>query len=137
MQKLLSTTVASLLLASAHAVLNPVEPRATDAPLEPWVTVNEDGKPSTITPVLTTISGTPTVISGAPHDITANVFTYTSYGKIITTTSSPPLPTPTGDDDGGAFPPCHNLDGDNAPWCLPRLDEPLYVGTRYYCTPVV
>ncbi|KAI0393750.1 hypothetical protein F5Y17DRAFT_431237 [Xylariaceae sp. FL0594] len=137
MQKLLSTAVAGLALASsAYAVPNPVEPRATDAALEPWVTVNADGEPATITPVLSTISGTPTIISGAPHDLTAEVFTYTSYGKVITTTSSAPLATPTGtgDNQAGAFSRCHNLDGANAPWCLPKIDEPLYVGRRYYFT---
>ncbi|KAI3319277.1 hypothetical protein HD806DRAFT_509542 [Xylariaceae sp. AK1471] len=135
MYRLASIAAASLLLASSHAIPNPspLQPRTTDAALEPWVTVNEDGKPSTITPVLSTVDGTPTVISGAPHDVTATVFTTTSYGKVITSTGSAPLPTATGE-SAGSFAVCNNLDGDLAPWCLPKGDEPLYVGAKYYFT---
>ncbi|KAI0399080.1 hypothetical protein F4802DRAFT_591083 [Xylaria palmicola] len=132
-----SLAASLLLLAAAHAIPNPVhplEPRATDAALEPWVTVNDDGKPSTVTPVLTTVSGTPTVVDGAPHDVTATVFTYTSYGKIVTSTGEPPGPTATstGDDGAGSFAQCSNLDGEFAPWCHPDGESPLYVGTAYY-----
>ncbi|KAI8623208.1 hypothetical protein F5Y19DRAFT_481954 [Xylariaceae sp. FL1651] len=133
MHTLASIAAASLLLASGHAIPNPLQPRATDAALEPWVTVNEDGKPSTVTPVLTTISGTPTVISGAPHDITATVFTETNYGKVTTSTGSAPLPTAT-DKSAGSFAVCQNEDGDLAPWCLPSAGTPLYPGTTYYFT---
>ncbi|KAI0102699.1 hypothetical protein GGR51DRAFT_526690 [Nemania sp. FL0031] len=126
---------ASLLLTNTtHAIPNPLQPRTTDAALEPWVTVNEDGKPSTVTPVLTTISGTPTVVSGAPHDVTATVFTYTSYGKVITSTgTTPPGPTATSK-SAGSFAVCDNLDGDLVPWCRPDGETPLYVGTTYYFT---
>ncbi|KAI1174809.1 hypothetical protein F4777DRAFT_552533 [Nemania sp. FL0916] len=110
------------------------EPDATDAALEPWVTVQDDGTPSTVTPVLTTISGTPTVLSGAPHDVTATVFTYTSYGKVITSTgTTPPEPTAT-HDAAGSFALCNNEDGPLAPWCRPDGEDPLYVGTTYYFT---
>lgn len=136
MRSLTSVTAAGLLLVAAHAMPNAIiQPRATDAALEPWVTVNDDGKPSTVTPVSTTISGTPTVLSGAPHDVTATVFTYTSYGKIVTSTGlTPPAPTATGTKSAGSFALCNNLDGDLAPWCRPDGDTPLYVGTTYYCT---
>ncbi|KAI0435898.1 hypothetical protein F4803DRAFT_544069 [Xylaria telfairii] len=139
MPRLASAAVAGLLLAAAHAVPNHVQPRATDAAdatdaaLEPWVTVNDDGKASTVTPVLTTISGTPTVISGAPHDITATVFTYTSYGKVVTSTGLAPGPTATGQ-SAGSFPLCDNKDGKFAPWCKPDGESPLYIGTTYYFT---
>ncbi|KAI1145963.1 hypothetical protein F4825DRAFT_442168 [Nemania diffusa] len=135
MLRLASIAAASLLLAAtADAIPNPLQPRTTDAALEPWVTVNEDGQPSTVTPVLSTISGTPTVISGAPYAVTETVFTYTSYGKVITSTgTTPPAPTATGK-GAGSFAVCENLDGDMAPWCRPDGETPLYVGTTYYFT---
>ncbi|GAW11366.1 hypothetical protein ANO14919_007100 [Xylariales sp. No.14919] len=133
MHKLTSIAAAGLLLASAHAIPNPLRPRATDAALEPWVTVNENGTASTVTPVLSTISGTPTVVSGAPHDVTATVFTYTSYGKVITSTGAVSEPTATSK-SAGSFAICSNLDGDLAPWCAPDNNSTLYVGTTYYFT---
>ncbi|KAI0466225.1 hypothetical protein F4859DRAFT_519248 [Xylaria cf. heliscus] len=140
MHRLASVTAAGLLLAAAaHAIPNPLQPRATDtatptdAALEPWVTVNDDGQASTVTPVLSTIDGTPTVISGAPHDVTATVFTYTSYGKVITSTGEAPGPTATGQ-SAGSFAVCDNMDGEFAPWCKPDGGTPLYVGTTYYFT---
>ncbi|KAI0905491.1 hypothetical protein F4824DRAFT_454198 [Ustulina deusta] len=137
MPKLTSMAAAGLLLAAAHAIPNPspLQPRAADAidtALEPWVTVNEDST-STVTPVLSTISGTPTVISGAPHHVTATVFTYTSQGKVITSTGAPPGPT-AASQSVGSFGLCSNLDGDFAPWCQPELNSTLYVGTTYYFT---
>ncbi|KAI0450552.1 hypothetical protein F5B21DRAFT_490468 [Xylaria acuta] len=145
MHRLASVAAAGLLLAVTHAIPNPLQPRATDATdaadaadttdtaLAPWVTVNDDGKASTVTPVLTTISGTPTVLSGAPHDITATVFTYTSYGKVVTSTGSAPAPTATGK-NAGSFAVCDNMDGEFAPWCKPDGETPLYIGTTYYFT---
>ncbi|KAI2628078.1 hypothetical protein GGS26DRAFT_132476 [Hypomontagnella submonticulosa] len=129
------SAIGTALLFSLTSAMPNLHPRETDAALEPWVTVNEDGKPSTVTPVLSTISGTPTVISGAPHDLTATVFTETNYGKISTSTGTAPIPTATGGDAGaGAFPVCHNKDGDHAPWCQPTEGTPLYPGTTYYFT---
>ncbi|KAI8944543.1 hypothetical protein F4801DRAFT_585317 [Xylaria longipes] len=139
MHRLASVAAAGLLLAVTHAIPNPLQPRATDAAdptdaaLEPWVTVNPDGQASTVTPVLTTIDGTPTVMSGAPHDLTATVFTYTSYGKVITSTGSAPAPTATGK-SAGSFAVCDNMDGEFAPWCKPDGETPLYIGTTYYFT---
>ncbi|OTB05718.1 hypothetical protein M426DRAFT_10469 [Hypoxylon sp. CI-4A] len=123
---------AALLCSLASAVPN-IRPRETDSALEPWVTVNEDGTPSTVTPISTTISGTPTIISGAPHDLTATVFTETSYGKVSISTGTAPMATATGG-DAGSLPVCHNKDGDNAPWCQPSDGTPLYSGTTYYFT---
>ncbi|TGJ88351.1 hypothetical protein E0Z10_g466 [Xylaria hypoxylon] len=133
MPKLTFVAAAGLLLAAAHAIPNPLQPRATDAALEPWVTVNENGTASTVTPVLSTVSGTPTVISGAPHEVTATVFTYTSYGKVITSTGAGPEPTAS-TKNVGSFGVCSNLDGDLAPWCTPDTNSTLYVGTTYYFT---
>lgn len=134
MSRFASIAAATLLLATASAIPNPLHPRATDAALEPWVTVNDEGKPATVTPVLSTVSGTPTVISGAPHDVTATVFTYTSYGKVLTSTgTTPPAPVATGNSTG-SFAVCDNLDGKFAPWCRPDGETPLYVGTEYYFT---
>ncbi|KAI1392938.1 uncharacterized protein F4822DRAFT_392635 [Hypoxylon trugodes] len=125
---------AALLFSLASAVPN-VRPRdTTDAALQPWVTVNDDGKPSTVTPVLSTVSGTPTVISGAPHDLTATVFTETSYGKVSTSTGTAPMATATGGEGAGSFQACHNKDGDGAPWCQPTAGSPLYPGVTYYFT---
>ncbi|KAI0536802.1 hypothetical protein GGR58DRAFT_474208 [Xylaria digitata] len=133
MHKFTSVAAACLLLAAAHAIPNPLQPRTTDAALEPWVTVDAEGQASTVTPVLSTISGTPTVISGAPHDVTATVFTYTSYGKVVTSTGASPDPTATSQ-SAGSFAVCSNLDGAMAPWCTPENNSTLYVGTTYYFT---
>lgn len=128
-----SVAATALLFSLVSAVPN-LHPRETEAALEPWVTVNEDGKPSTVTPVLTTISGTPTIISGAPHELTATVFTETNYGKVSTSTGTAPMPTATASDGAGSFQVCHNKDGENVPWCIPTEGTPMYPGTTYYCT---
>ncbi|KAI1765076.1 hypothetical protein GGR53DRAFT_491468 [Hypoxylon sp. FL1150] len=130
-----STSVAATALLSSLVSAAPnLRPRATDTALEPWVTVNDDGKPSTVTPVLTTISGTPTILSGAPHDLTATVFTETSMGKISTSTGTAPMATATASDGAGSFQVCNNKDGDYAPWCIPTEGTTLYPGTTYYFT---
>ncbi|KAI4861114.1 hypothetical protein F4820DRAFT_81423 [Hypoxylon rubiginosum] len=128
-----SVAATALLFSLVSAVPN-LHPRETEAALEPWVTVNEDGKPSTVTPVLTTISGTPTIISGAPHELTATVFTETNYGKVSTSTGTAPMPTATASDGAGSFQVCHNKDGENVPWCIPTEGTPMYPGTTYYFT---
>ncbi|PTB73517.1 hypothetical protein M440DRAFT_1404519 [Trichoderma longibrachiatum ATCC 18648] len=77
-----------------------IAPRAD--PTAPWVTVGDEGKPvKTITPSMTTISGTPTLVSVAPHDITASVYTWTTWGSITTSTGRPPNPTATSKDGEG------------------------------------
>ncbi|KAL7620199.1 hypothetical protein AAE478_009192 [Parahypoxylon ruwenzoriense] len=126
-----NSLVATALLFSLASAAPNVRPRQTEAALQPWVTVDEDGKPSTVTPILSTISGTPTVISGAPHDLTATVFTTTNYGLISTRTGAAPIATATGS-EAGSFPVCHNKDGDFAPWCQPTEGTTLYPGVTYY-----
>jgi hypothetical protein len=125
----------ALLAASASAIPN-VRPRetATTDSLTPWVTVADDGTRKTVTPVLTTISGTATVISGAPNDLTATVFTTTNNGQVSTSTGTAPLATATASDGAGSFLKCSNKDGTLAPWCLPTDGGSLYPGTTYYCT---
>ncbi|KAH8906076.1 hypothetical protein BR93DRAFT_969295 [Coniochaeta sp. PMI_546] len=110
-----------------------LQPRAPDA-TDLWVTVDESGHPKTVTPVQTTIDGTPTVISAAPNAVTATVFTNTNQGDVRTTTATVPNPTPTATGGAGAFPVCHNKDGDNAPFCLPLVGAELNPGTTYYIT---
>jgi hypothetical protein len=103
------------------------------SPTDAWVSVDPSGRPSTVTPVLTTINGTPTVISGAPYDLTGTVFTQTRHdAKITTSTGAAPRPTANSKDGSGAFAVCHNLDGDSAPFCEPKNNATIYPdGTHY------
>ena len=97
---------------------------------------------------MVTEDGTTTVTDGAPHDLTASVFTYTSYGKVSTSTGDIPNPTATRfctrdkavspsattKHSEGGFPRCYNTDGDDAPHCYPYADSTLYVDNIYYST---
>lgn len=122
-----------LFLGTVTAVPAPSQVARTPAdPTDLWVTVDESGRPRTVTPIHTTISGTPTVISGAPNDVTATVITRTNMGEISTSTGEPPLPTATASKGAGAFRVCDNKDGPNAPFCLPTEGSSLYPGTTYY-----
>jgi hypothetical protein len=85
-----------------------------------------------VTPVQTTVDGTPTVISAAPNAVTATVFTTTSQGDVRTTTGTVPNPGPTATGGAGAFPVCRNKDGEHAPFCLPLAAAELHPGTTYY-----
>lgn len=110
---------------------------AFDAPADataPWVKVNDEGQPvQTHTPSLTTDeNGATAVADGAPHDLTATVFTITSNAKITTSTGNPPNPTPTHKGGEGAFSRCYNMDGEYAPFCRPSTDAMLYTGSTYY-----
>ena len=117
---------------AAHAVVDfAIEKRAeqTDA----WVTVDDEGQPvKTYTPSMTVVDGTTSIKDGAPHDITATVYTWTKWDEVITSTGSPPAPTATGRNGQGAFARCHNMDGDNAPFCDPAVNSTLYLGSTYY-----
>ncbi|KAI0121234.1 hypothetical protein BJ170DRAFT_152220 [Xylariales sp. AK1849] len=125
-----SSATIVLLAASVSAMPN-LHPRET-VTLSPWVTVGDDGTPKTVTPVLTTISGTPTIISAAPIELTGTVFTETNYGEVTTSTGTAPAPTATASDGAGSFLSCSNKDGVNAPFCQPTEGENLYPGTTYY-----
>ena len=100
-----------------------------------WVSVDDEGSPAaTYTPSMVTEDGTTTVTDGAPHDLTASVFTYTSYGKVSTSTGDIPNPSATTKHSEGGFPRCYNTDGDDAPHCYPYADSTLYVDNIYYST---
>ena len=109
-----------------------VDARDDATNLDPWVTVNESGQPKTITPVLTTISGTPTVISPAPYVLTGSVFTETDNGEVKTTTGPAPMPTATNTQGAGVFDVCKNQNGDFKPFCMPSNNATLYPGSVYY-----
>ncbi|KAH8899216.1 hypothetical protein GQ53DRAFT_302783 [Thozetella sp. PMI_491] len=113
----------------------PLAARDDEPSLDPWVTVNESGQPRTVTPVLTTISGTPTVISAAPYELTGTVFTRTDNGDVRTSTgTAAPLPTATNVVGAGVFDVCRNKDGDFKPFCMPSDNATLYTGAVYYVT---
>lgn len=108
-----------------------LQPRAD--PTAAWVTVGDEGTPvKTITPKATTISGTPTLVDVAPHDITASVYTFTSWGVITTSTGQPPNPTATSKNNDGVFSRCYNKDGKDAPFCTPYTNSSLLTGSTYY-----
>ncbi|KAL6876675.1 hypothetical protein J3F83DRAFT_726668 [Trichoderma novae-zelandiae] len=110
-----------------------LEPRAD--PTAPWVTVGDEGKPvKTVTPKMSTVSGTPTLVDVAPHDITASVYTWTTWGSITTSTGLPPNPTATSKDNEGVFSRCYNKDGEDAPFCTPYKNSTLLTGNTYYIT---
>ncbi|KAK5992729.1 hypothetical protein PT974_06145 [Cladobotryum mycophilum] len=104
-------------------------------PTSPWVTVDDEGRPATTyTPSMTTVSGTPTAVNGAPHDLTATVYTWTSWGVITTSTGEPPNPTATSKSNQGTFSRCHNTDGEFAPFCRPSHNSTLLTDNTYYIT---
>ncbi|PNH46627.1 hypothetical protein VD0004_g1461 [Verticillium dahliae] len=114
-----------------------IVPRAKPlAPDAPWVSVNKKGTPTTITPVLTTVSGTPTYESGAPNALTGTVFTFTNRrdALVSVSTGDPPIATAKAKNGKGAFVPCHNIDMEHAPFCAPEKDGELFVGKTYYVT---
>jgi hypothetical protein len=122
---------AALLAGGANAAA--LDKRAN--PTDIWVSVDGDGKPSTVTPVATTVSGTPTVLSGAPNEITGTVFTVTSMGAVRTSTGITPLVTATAANGAGAFARCFNKDGSNGvvvPFCTPGNGSTLFVDRTYY-----
>ena len=84
-----------------------------------WTTVNDRGHPITVTPVLTTVDGKPTVISAAP------VPTANADDDIIIDDELPPFEK-TG---SGAFEQCHNKDGPSAPFCEPSHGQNISINT--------
>lgn len=105
-------------------VVNPL-PHPSRRPA-PWVSVNESGKPKTITPVLTTISGTPTTLSPASFAVTASVSTQTSTGSSAPKATSP----------NGAFAICTNTSPSSlAPFCSPENNATLHPGVTHYGPP--
>ncbi|KAH6681038.1 hypothetical protein F5X68DRAFT_211751 [Plectosphaerella plurivora] len=142
------TSTLLLALASLAAAM-PAEPTPTPeavAPVTPrphhidptavWITVDKTGRPSTVTPVATTISGESTFVDGAPNELTGTVFVITDRrnAKVTTSTGEPPLPTARNGKGQGAFAPCHNLDGKGAPFCSPEETDEVIIGKTYYLT---
>lgn len=104
------------------------------AAAELWVSVDDSGVPKTITPIMSTVSGTPTAVSdAAPFEITATVRTKIIHGYVTTSTGRS-LPTADANSKAGAFPICHNKAGSGAPFCFPSPGSQVHPGTTYYVT---
>ncbi|KAK7961778.1 uncharacterized protein PG986_002603 [Apiospora aurea] len=123
------------------APARPTPPAAPDSKnLQPWVTVGDDGKPSTVTPVSTTVDGHPTLVSAPPNDLTATVFTSFSEVHGYTRTNSvPAAPTATSTDGSGSFLKCskpQDVATKGGPFCQPLAwDVNEYrPGNTYYFT---
>ncbi|EHA49952.1 hypothetical protein MGG_03621 [Pyricularia oryzae 70-15] len=102
-----------------------------------WVSVDDSGAPKTLTPVLSTANGLPTIVSNAaPHEITATVFTRTQHGYISTSTGSPSVYSAMsgGSNGQGAFPLCKAAAEAKTPLCLPKDGSILNPGITYYVT---
>ncbi|KAL8417836.1 hypothetical protein RB594_001452 [Gaeumannomyces avenae] len=99
-----------------------------------WVSVDDSGVPKTITPVMSTVSGTPTAVSdAAPFEITATVRRTIIHGYVTTSTGRS-LPTADANSKAGAFPICHNKAGSGAPFCFPSPGSQVHPETTYYIT---
>ncbi|KAJ4297285.1 hypothetical protein N0V88_004203 [Collariella sp. IMI 366227] len=128
-----------LFLGSVAAVPAPGKVTTPDpANLEPWVTVNKEGIPKTVTPVWTTIKGTPTLLNAAPFEVTANAVT--KRPSPTGTALAQPAATSKGDHKekgskkGGAFAKCNNMDGEFRPFCLPSHNDLYFPGSTHYVT---
>lgn len=107
--------------------------RAVVDPALPWISVDDESQPATTyTPSPTVVDGTTSWKNGAPHDLTAEVYTWTTWGVISTSTGDPPNPTATGKHGEGAFSKCSNLDGEQAPFCRPAVNTTLLIGNTYF-----
>lgn len=124
-------------LAVVDLRINPPPTTPTGA-LAPWVSVDESGQPKTITPILTTISGTPTTLPPAPFAVTASVLTQTRPDAKLTTSTGPSAPEATSPNgsSGGAFPICTNTPPSFlAPFCSPENNSTLHPGVTHYGPP--
>ncbi|OAA54166.1 hypothetical protein SPI_09100 [Niveomyces insectorum RCEF 264] len=98
-------------------------------PTAPWVSVDDKGTAHTVTPVLTTIDGTPTVVSAEPTTTT------TALERTMTASrTAADQPQATATNGAGSFPVCHNTDGPTAPFCAPAAGSTLNPGRTYYIT---
>ncbi|OHF01145.1 hypothetical protein CORC01_03459 [Colletotrichum orchidophilum] len=106
------------------------------APTAAWISVNNKGVPTTVTPISTTISGTATYVSAAPNALTGSVFTLTDWRlvKVTTSTGTPPVATADSKSGAGAFAPCSNTKGDFSPFCDPNKGSTLFTDGTYYVT---
>lgn len=112
-----------LLLGAASAVPAPdkVAVRQAANPTDAWVTVDESGVPKTITPVMTTIDGVPTLLNAAPRDVT-----------VKTTSVGAAQPRPTDDKGASDLEACSNANGEFHPFCLPKHNDVYYPGSTHY-----
>ncbi|KAI9868182.1 MAG: hypothetical protein M1813_006927 [Trichoglossum hirsutum] len=81
----------------------------------PWISVQPDGPPITITPVVTTIDGVATTVDAPPA-----AFASTAPGEAIPSPSS------------GSFPVCHDSSGSFKPFCQPTNGSDAWVGETYF-----
>jgi hypothetical protein len=111
-----------------------LEARTALGTTDAWVSVDDEGRPAaTLTPFLTTDhDGSTYLRDAAPHDLTATVYTFTSYGKVSTSTGDPPNPSATNKNKEGGFPVCKNMEGDYAPLCAPSPRSTLFMDSIYY-----
>lgn len=120
----------------------PTEPAAAIEPrffqhLDPtavWISVDKSGKPSTVTPMPTTVSGSAAVVDPAPYALTGSLFVYNhrENGRKTTSTGEPPLPTAKNKKGKGAFAPCHRPEGATYPFCSPDETDEILAGRTYY-----
>lgn len=102
----------------------------------PWVSVDKSAHHvTTYTPTYTTIDGSTSYVDTARHDLTASLYTWTTYGKIHTSTGEPPNPTADSSNGQGSFSRCFNKDGEHSPFCFPRPNSTLLLGRTYYSKP--
>lgn len=81
----------------------------------------------TVTTILTTTDGAPTVVPGAahdPHDVTTT-----------TEATSTDDAQPKKGGAGGPFPACHSTGGEFMPFCLPKNNDIFYPGSTHYSKP--
>ncbi|KAK3362623.1 hypothetical protein B0T25DRAFT_10494 [Lasiosphaeria hispida] len=126
-----------------HAAVDiAIAPRQTEEPVPTpanptalWVSVDESGNPKTMTPVLTTINGTSTILSGAPYDVTGTVFTKIDSKASVTTSTGIAQATAANSNGSGAFALCRTTDDDPfKPFCEPRNNATMYPGSTQYIT---
>ncbi|QUC21464.1 uncharacterized protein UV8b_05707 [Ustilaginoidea virens] len=137
MRAILSIAFGLSAAAAAAAVNVPRDGDNDDRlPQAPWVTVNDEGNPvTTLTPAVSSVSGTPSPVDAAPHDLTASLYTVTNYGHVYTSTGLPPNPTATNaKTNEGSFSRCFNQRGAYAPFCRPTHNSTIYTGRTYYVT---
>jgi len=113
-----------------HVTFAPRAAAATDL----WVSVDSSGTPHTITPSVTTIDGTASVINPVPEDVTATVVTGYNNGDRTIATNTAPIATATSSSGAGSFAVCNNTDGEYAPFCTVAGGQPLTPGNTYYIT---
>src|SRR5690242_12604354 len=111
---------AAWLLLLGTAVAAPAPDTATTQqvanPADPFVTVDEAGIRRTVTPIMTTINGVPTLLTPAPQpDVTGSV--------LATGTDDVAQPAATDDKGAAAGAACSNTAGAFKPFCQPKHND--------------